>query len=257
MLKIEEVQKNPSLFDNFIVENQGLIRSVIKRYFGYVLNTTEFDDYCQVGNIGLFTAVERFKPEFGNAFSTYAVPMIIGEIKRYQRDVENNQIKVPRSLKELSYKVQNLFNAGKVEDEICKELNIDSKKYADAINVKVLYLDEIVGNNDEGDKERSHADMLPDGFNLEKNIIESLGLKVKIDALKAHISPRDFLMLKMRADGKTQDEIAEKIGLSQVQISRNLIKIKNIFVKIIDHYENGNPGQELNVNKLTHRKGVV
>jgi RNA polymerase sigma factor (sigma-70 family) len=257
MLKIEEVQKDPDLFDNFIVENQGLIRSVIKRYFGYILNTTEFDDYCQVGNIGLFTAAKRFKPELGNTFSTYAVSMIMGEIKRYRRDIENNQIKVPRLLKELSYKIQNLFNAGKTEDEICKELNIDSKKYSDAINIKIFYLDETVGEGDEGSKKRSHADMLPDGFNLEKSIIKSLGLKAKIDALKAHISPRDFLMLKMRANGKTQDEIAEKIGLSQAQISRSLIKIKNIFAKIIDHYENGKPGQELNVNKLTHRKGVV
>lgn len=199
--------------------NLRLVLSVIQRF----TNRGEYvDDLFQVGCIGLIKAIDNFDLGQNVKFSTYAVPMIIGEIRRYLRD--NNSIRVSRSLRDIAYKalqvrdsLTNRYSKEPTISEIAKELKIPREDIVfalDAIQEPVSLFEPIY--HDGGDPIYV-MDQVDDEKNLDANWLESINIK---EALR-RLNERERLILTLRFfDGKTQMEVAEEIGISQAQVSR-------------------------------------
>lgn len=199
--------------------NLRLVLSVIQRFN----NRGEYvDDLFQVGCIGLMKSIDNFDLSQNVKFSTYAVPMIIGEIRRYLRD--NNPIRVSRSLRDIAYKAlqvrEKLMSETSREpsaEEIAKVLEVEQEEIVfalDAIQDPVSLFEPIY--NDGGDPIYV-MDQLSDERNRDSKWIEEIALKEGIRRL----NDREKLILKKRFfQGKTQMEVAEEIGISQAQVSR-------------------------------------
>ena len=204
--------------DELIYGNLRLVLSIIQRFTG---RRESHDDLFQVGCIGLIKAVDNFNTELDVQFSTYAVPMIIGEVKRYLRD--NNAIRVSRSVRDLAYRAlqarDTLTHAKGVEpstDEIAELMGEDKKAVAHALEaiVEPVSLYDSVYND--GEDSVFVIDQLVSEEN-DENWVEDISLK---DALR-RLGERERHILMMRFyRGKTQMEIAEEIGISQAQVSR-------------------------------------
>ncbi len=198
--------------------NLKLVLSVVQRFTGRGENP---DDLFQVGCIGLIKAIDNFDPIHEVKFSTYAVPMIIGEIRRYLRD--NNSVRVSRSIKDTAYKAmqvkEKLINSMGREptvEEIAKELEISREETVIALEsiVEPLSLNEPM-YNDGGDTIYI-MDQVGDG-NDDKNWLEEISFRQAISEL----GEREKRILSMRFMlGKTQMEVASEIGISQAQVSR-------------------------------------
>jgi RNA polymerase sporulation-specific sigma factor len=199
--------------------NLRLVLSVIQRFN----NRGEYvDDLFQVGCIGLMKSIDNFDLSQNVRFSTYAVPMIIGEIRRYLRD--NNPIRVSRSLRDIAYKSlqvrERLMAESSKEptaEEIAKELDVPKEEIVfalDAIQDPVSLFEPIY--NDGGDPIYV-VDQISDEKNKDSNWIDEIALKEGIRRL----NEREKMILKKRFfQGKTQMEVAEEIGISQAQVSR-------------------------------------
>lgn len=203
----------------FISGNLRLVLSVIKR-FG---NSNEnVDDLFQIGCIGLIKAIDNFNTELGVKFSTYAVPMIVGEIRRYLRD--SGSIRVSRSLRDTAYKAiyakENLTKKNQKEPtimEIAAEVGISKEEivYAlDAIQNPMSLYEPVY--TDGGDT-LYVMDQIKDKKNREEIWVEHLSLS---DAMKK-LSDREHEIISLRFfEGKTQMEVAQLVGISQAQVSR-------------------------------------
>lgn len=216
---IKEAQNgNTVAREELINGNLRLVLSVIQRFTGRGEN---LDDLFQVGCIGLIKAIDNFDTSLLVKFSTYAVPMIIGEIRRYLRD--NNAIRVSRSIKDTAYKAMQIkerLMAERQEDptisEIAKELNLEESEvvialesivnpmslydpiYSDGVDT-IFVLDQLGDNND------------------DRNWLDEISLK---EAIK-NLNGREKHILTLRfMQGKTQMEVSEEIGISQAQVSR-------------------------------------
>jgi RNA polymerase, sigma subunit, RpsG/SigG len=199
--------------------NLRLVLSVIQRFN----NRGEFvDDLFQVGCIGLMKSIDNFDLNQNVRFSTYAVPMIIGEIRRYLRD--NNPIRVSRSLRDIAYKSLQVREKLMAETsrepttgEIARELGVPQEDIVfalDAIQDPVSLFEPIY--NDGGDPIYV-MDQLSDERNRDTHWIDEIALKEGIRRL----NDREKMILKKRFfQGKTQMEVAEEIGISQAQVSR-------------------------------------
>ena len=203
--------------EQYIKGNLRLVLSVIKRFSGSSENP---DDLFQIGCIGLIKAINNFNPEV--KFSTYAVPMIIGEIRRFIRD--NNSIRVSRSLRDTAYKAiyakENYVKVNLKEptvQEIAEEIGIAKEEivYAlDAIQMPVSLNEPVY--NDNGDA-MYVMDQISDKRNKEDRWVEKLSLQAAMDRL----GKREKYIIRLRFfEGKTQMEVAEEIGISQAQVSR-------------------------------------
>lgn len=203
----------------YIKGNLRLVLSVIKRFSN---SSENVDDLFQIGCVGLIKAIDNFDTTLNVKFSTYAVPMIIGEIRRYLRD--NNSIRVSRSLRDTAYKAiyakENYIRQHLKEPtiyEIAEEIGIDKEEivYAlDAIQSPVSLYEPVYT---EGGDTLYVMDQISDKKNREDNWIEDLSLK---EALK-RLSDRERKIIEMRFyEGRTQMEVAEEIGISQAQVSR-------------------------------------
>lgn len=203
----------------YIKGNLRLVLSVIKRFSGSHEN---LDDLFQIGCIGLIKSIDNFDPTMNVKFSTYAVPMIIGEIRRYLRD--NNSIRVSRSLRDTAYKAihakevlsKNSFKEPTLQ-EIAEESGVAAEDilYAlDAIQSPVSLYDPVY--TDGGDT-LYVMDQISDKKNKEENWVEKLSLS---DAMN-HLSERENFIINLRFfEGKTQMEVADEIHISQAQVSR-------------------------------------
>lgn len=199
--------------------NLRLVLSVIRRF--NPKNDTA-DDLFQVGCIGLIKAIDNFNPDFDVKFSTYAVPMIIGEIRRFQRD--NNSVRVSRGIRDLAYRAlqvrENVMRREQREPttaEIAKTLGEDVAAVENAIEAIVepvsLY-DSVWGD---GEDSMYVIDQLSDKTQSDEILIENIALK---EALKK-LNDREMSIISKRFyKGKTQMEIAAEIGISQAQVSR-------------------------------------
>ena len=206
--------------EEFIRGNLRLVLSVIQRFSGS--HAENSDDLFQVGCIGLIKSIDNFDPTMNVKFSTYAVPMIIGEIRRYLRD--NNSIRVSRSLRDTAYKAihakevlsKNSFKEPTLQ-EIAEESGVAAEDilYAlDAIQSPVSLYDPVY--TDGGDT-LYVMDQISDKKNKEENWVEKLSLS---DAMN-HLSERENFIIKLRFfEGKTQMEVADEIHISQAQVSR-------------------------------------
>jgi len=203
----------------YIEGNLRLVLSVIKRFNNHNENV---DDLFQIGCIGLMKAIDNFDVNVGVKFSTYAVPMIIGEIRRYLRD--NSSYRIPRSLRDIAYKAmqakERLARSSQREptlEEISAECEIPKEDivYAlDAIQTPLSLFDPVY--TDGGDT-LYVMDQISDKKNKEENWVEDLSLS---DAL-SRLSERDERIIKLRFfEGKTQIEVADEIHISQAQVSR-------------------------------------
>ena len=204
--------------DTMIEENMGLVYSVAKRFIG---RGCEKEDLIQIGVIGLIKAINKFDASFDVQFSTYAVPMIMGEIRRFLRD--DGILKVSRTLKETAAKgrrtqeiLQKRLDREPTITEISNECGISEDELAEAFDA-VMPPDSIYGSvYSNGGKEIQLMDTIADEGH-EENIIN----KVMIGNLLQTLSSRERQIVVMRYfKGKTQAETARVIGVSQVQISR-------------------------------------
>jgi len=199
--------------------NLRLVLSVIQRFN----NRGEYvDDLFQVGCIGLMKAIDNFDLGQNVKFSTYAVPMIIGEIRRYLRD--NNPLRVSRSLRDVAYKalqvrdsLVNKLSREPTLTEIASELNLPSEEvvYAlDAIQEPISLFEPIY--HDGGDPIYV-MDQISDEKNQDVNWLEGISIR---EAMRK-LNERERTILSLRFyQGKTQMEVAEEIGISQAQVSR-------------------------------------
>ena len=190
----------------FVKGNLRLVLSVIQKFNNRGENV---DDLFQIGCVGLIKAIDNFDLSQNVRFSTYAVPMIIGEIRRYLRD--NNPIRVSRSLKDIAYKAlqvrERLIRTNSKEptiSEIAKELDMEVESVVmalDAIQDPISLFDPVYQDNGDADE----------------NWLEEIALKEAIKKL----SSREKLVLDLRFyKGRTQIEVADEIGISQAQVSR-------------------------------------
>ena len=203
----------------FINGNLRLVLSVIQRFYGRGENA---DDLFQVGCVGLIKAIDNFDLSQNVQFSTYAVPMIIGEVKRYLRD--NNSIRVSRSVRDLAYKVIQYKERYTKEhgkeprvEEIAKELGVKKEEIGfcmDAIQDPVS-LQEPIYND--GVENIYIIDQIKDN----KNTDESWTEKMTIEGALSKLNEKERTIVTKRFfDGRTQMEVADEIGISQAQVSR-------------------------------------
>ncbi|MCK9479328.1 MAG: SigB/SigF/SigG family RNA polymerase sigma factor [Firmicutes bacterium] len=200
-----------------VEENTGLVWSIVRRYLG---RGHDSDDLYQVGCIGLIKAIQKFDTSYGVKFSTYAVPMIMGEIKRYIRD--DGIIKVSRSLKELALRarivkesLQKTLCKEPTVAEIAREMGIEVAELVMALDALTLpeSLSGVYGTNDE----RELIEKIDDGCPEENEIIDRLTIKEALSQLA--VKERQIITLRYFQQ-KTQTQIAKMLGISQVQVSR-------------------------------------
>ena len=205
--------------EQFIEGNLRLVLSVIQRFMGRGENP---DDLFQVGCVGLLKAINNFNPDLDVKFSTYGVPMIVGELRRYLRD--SSPIRVSRSIRDLAYQVLQCKERLRLKlgreatlEEISKELQVPLAAVSeamDAIAAPVSLYEPV--HNDSGDP-LTVMDQIRDPKNNDERWIEELTLK---DAMST-LGEREKSILAMRYyDDKTQVEVAQEIGISQAQVSR-------------------------------------
>ncbi len=217
--------------ETYIKGNLRLVLSVIKRFSGQNENV---DDLFQIGCIGLMKSIDNFDPGMGVKFSTYAVPMIIGEVRRYLRD--NSSYRIPRSLRDTAYRaihtrelLSHTLTHEPTLEEISKECQIPVEDiiYAlDAIQTPLSLFDPVY--TDGGDA-LYVMDQISDKKNREENWVEDISLN---DAL-SHLNERDAHIIKLRFfEGKTQIEVANEIHISQAQVSR----LEKNALKSMQHY---------------------
>lgn len=205
--------------DELINGNLKLVLSILKKYQNRCDN---MDDLFQIGCIGLIKAIDNFDLSHEVKFSTYAVPMIIGEIKRYLRD--NNSLRVSRSVKDLALKIirkkeEMLTIKGRepTMSELAKELEITEYELANALDSMkdVMSMFEPIYND--GSDTIYLCDQLEDKHNKLYDLETKISLK---DALKKIKEKEKYILLERFIYGKTQVELASELGISQAQISR-------------------------------------
>ena len=205
--------------EEYIKGNLRLVLSVIKRFDS---SSESADDLFQIGCVGLMKAVDNFDPERLVRFSTYAVPMIVGEIRRYLRD--NSSIRVSRSLRDTAYKaiyakegyVRRYMKEPTVQ-EIADEIGIAKEDVVfalDAVQTPMSLHEPVY--NDGGDA-LYVMDQVSDKKNREENWVEELSLEAAMERL----NERERYIISLQFfEGKTQTEVAGQIGISQAQVSR-------------------------------------
>lgn len=202
-----------------IEENLGLVHHIVKRYIG---RGYELEDLFQIGSIGLMKAIDKFDISYEVCFSTYAVPMIAGEIKRFLRD--DGMIKMSRSLKENAYKIKRTKE--KLAHELLRDATIDeiSKECGLSVEEIVMALESdyevesIYKTVYQGDGNEIYlVDKLPDKKDENENILNKMTITQLLNTLEE--KERQLITLRYYKD-KTQVEVAEILGISQVQVSR-------------------------------------
>lgn len=221
--------------ERYIEGNLRLVLSVIRRFSSHNENA---DDLFQVGCIGLIKAIDHFDCSLGVKFSTYAVPMIIGEVRRYLRD--NNSYRIPRSLRDTAYKAiharELLSRKSDHEptiEEISQESGVPAEEiiYAlDAIQTPLSLFEPVY--TDGGDS-LFVMDQIADKKNKEENWVEDISVR---DALGT-LNERDKRIIRLRFfEGRTQIEVADEIHISQAQVSR----LEKNALRSMQHYLHGN-----------------
>lgn len=203
--------------EKLISMNSPLIKSIVKRYLN---KGVEYDDLYQLGSLGFVKAINNYDENYKVKFTTYAVPMIAGEIKRFLRD--DGTIKVSRSIKYTAIQVKNFINEYSKEnfdnptiEIIAKSLNLDANDVVLALeaNTKPISLNE---KYNEDSNNISLIDKITDNFSID-NLINKLALRELIKGLTSR--EKQVIIMRYYLD-KTQTEIAKELGVSQVQVSR-------------------------------------
>lgn len=211
-----------------ITENSPLIKSVIRRYKN---KGVEDDDLYQLGCMGFVKAINNFSAEYNVKFSTYAVPMIAGEVKRFLRD--DGSVKVSRSIKHNAILIKNYITEYQSKigvepsiDQISNEFNIDPQDVVLTLeaSTQLISIDDKFDDEDDSLAERTQDNFSPD------KLVDKIVLRDMINALPAR--EKRVIIMRYYLD-KTQSEIASSLGVSQVQISRIENKILQNFKEMI------------------------
>ena len=211
-----------------ITENSPLIKSVIRRYKN---KGVEDDDLYQLGSMGFVKAINNFSPEYNVKFSTYAVPMIAGEVKRFLRD--DGSVKVSRSIKHNAILIKNFITQYQSQkgyepsvDEISKQFNLEAQDVVFTLeaSTQLMSIDEKFDDEDDSLAERTQDSFSPD------KLIDKLVIRDMINNLPAR--EKRVVIMRYYLD-KTQSEIASSLGVSQVQISRIENKVLQNFKEMI------------------------
>ena len=204
--------------EKFIVGNMRLVLSLVKRFWAKNANA---DDVFQAGCVGLIKAIDNFDLSVGVKFSTYAVPMIIGEIKRYLRD--GNSLRVSRSIRDTAYRVLKVREAIEERDEeatidkITAEMEVAVSEVVDALDA----ISDPVSLYDPVYNKAGDTLLLMDQLCDEKNNDEVWTEHVALNEAMGRLGEREKRILFLRYyEGKTQTEISEEVGISQAQVSR-------------------------------------
>lgn len=218
--------------EEFIKGNLRLVLSIIQRFSSRVDNV---DDLFQIGCIGLIKSVDNFDLSLNVQFSTYAVPMIIGEVRRYLRD--NNPIRVSRSVRDLAYRglatreeLTKELNREPTVEEIAKRVGVETEEMLYGLEAiqDPISLQEPVSND--GTENIYILDQVKDSKNSDEKWAEQITIQ---EALKK-LNKREKLVINSRFfEGRTQMEIAEELGISQAQVSRiekeAMVRIKRVY----------------------------
>lgn len=216
---VQKAQKGDEKAKQILLEhNSPLIKSVIKRFKNRQI---EYDDLYQLGCMGFLKAINHFDTSFGVKFSTYVVPMVIGEVKRFLRD--DGVIKVSRAVKSLNmqinkYILQHTEQHGEkpTTAEIAKHFNIDEAEVVFVMDSSKMPISLYTPTNDDSSKTQYLIDKVDQDFQAEE-LLDSLALKKLLGDLESR--DKKIILLRFFRD-KTQSEIAQAMGISQVQVSR-------------------------------------
>lgn len=213
--------------EKLIEDNQGLLWSIVKRFSG---RGYELEDLYQIASLGFIKCIKKFDTNFEVRLSTYAVPYILGEIKRFIRD--DGPIKVSRSIKELNTKINELkrhylLNGKEITlEQICKELKIQKEDAIIAMESTnaVESMDAATNTENKEGKQMTIFDKISTGKNEEEIITNRMVVNQLINEL--HDRDKEIILLRFFKE-KTQTEVAKILGISQVQVSRIERKILN------------------------------
>ncbi len=210
--------------EQLVEENVGLVWCVVKRFYG---RGTDPEDLFQIGSIGLLKAIDKFDTAFEVKFSTYAVPMISGEIKRFLRD--DGMLKVSRSLKELSLKIfrarEKFIVVNHKEptlEELSKEIGVDKEEIAQALEAGI----EVESLNTPVYQKEGTTICLVDKVEEKEEYVEKVVDKMFLEQLLETLSQEERKLIYLRYFAEeTQSNVGKKLGISQVQVSRMEKKI--------------------------------
>lgn len=216
---VKEAQEGDEDAKNaLIAENSPLIKSIIRRFSGKGL---EYDDLYQLGCLGFVKAIKNFNSDFNVKFSTYVVPMVIGEIKRFMRD--DGAIKVSRAIKSLNIKINKFVDTYFAEhkhkpsiDEIAKQFNVEEGDVVMAMDSARMPISLYMPFEEGEDASLTVIDRL-EGQQEGETLTDQLSLKEVIKSLPSR--DREIILMRYFYD-KTQSEIASMLHISQVQVSR-------------------------------------
>jgi len=223
---IDHLQANPDdekIKEKLVLHYEGLVHSLARKYSQ---NRGNHDDLFQVGMIGLLVAVERFNKDYGKSFEAFAVPTIIGEIKRYIRD-KTWSVHVPRRIKELGPKINRAVDelTNKLQKspsvvEIAKHLNVSEEEILETMEMSKSYRALSVDYKHELDAEGgavSILDMVP----LEENHYEKVDIHMLLENIFSVLPEREQQILKLIFfENLSQQEVGELLGISQMHVSR-------------------------------------
>lgn len=205
--------------EELISGNLKLVLSILKKYNNRCDN---MDDLFQVGCIGLIKAIDNFDLKFDVKFSTYAVPMILGEVKRYLRD--NNSVRIARSIKDIAYKALTIkeqllheLNREPTIKEIAEKLELTEYEVSNALDSMKDTISIFEPIYNDGGDTIYLADQIEDKNSKMKQVEERIALNEAINKLK---DKEKYIIVERYIMGKTQMELADEIGISQAQISR-------------------------------------
>lgn len=231
---VEAQEGNKMALEKLILNNNGLIWSIVKRFKdrGY-----EIEDLYQIAVMGFIKSIKKFDTSFDVKLSTYAVPYILGEVKRYIQT--DGPIKVSRSIKELLYKISEIqkeyLKKGRevTIEEISKEVKLPKEEIVIALESK-RPVNSIYESEDENDMEL--IEKICDGTDEQNKVVNKI---VIIELLKTLTEKERQIILLRYFRGKTQSEVAKIVGVNQVQISRIEKKVlENMRKKLTDNTEN-------------------
>lgn len=212
------------LRDQLVSDHMGLAAHLSRRFNHRGISD---DDLLQVASIGLLHAVERFDPERGVEFSTFAAPTILGELKRHFRD-RGWAIRIPRRLQELNLRLTTVaddlthrLGRSPTIAELATAVHVSDEEVLEALDAARAYRARPLGKVHDDTSDPDDADMAAEDLSL----LQSEDRMV-VDRLLAGLAPREQLMLRMRFyEEMTQQDIAERLGVSQMQVSRLLTKV--------------------------------
>ena len=214
--------------DKILIENTGLIWSIVRRFLN---RGHEGEDLFQIGCIGMLKAIDRFDTEFDVAFSTYAVPMIAGEIRRFIRD--DGIVKISRKIKENQMKIMHqreIYINEKKQEPTIEEL----EKVCDLTKEEIVMTMDASRNVESIDKEmysKDSAYTLMDLAEDDTNIEETVLNKIMVQQLMDMLESKERKIINLRYfKNKTQSQVAKEMGMTQVQVSRLEKKILNSMI---------------------------